>query len=250
MKFDIRTNVDELKRRLTDIQKLEVPYAASRAATDVAFMVRDAEQDEMRRVFHQPTDWTLGGMVVDKAEKGGRPARVRFEEFSGKGTPSGRYLKPQIDGGVRGHTPFENRLIRAGLLQAAEYLVPAKYAERDAAGNLVPGQVAKILADLGTLEMAQRGPNFRDRGIRRGEHYAFLRPTNGAPRGIYRVDGSRKFLVFLAVRQPQYQKRFDFTGVAQRVISREYAPAFRRNLARAVASSKYNPANIPLRSVS
>jgi hypothetical protein len=142
------------------------------------------------------------------------------------------------------HTPFEQRLIRAGKLQAAEFLVPGKYAERDGAGNLVPGQITKILADLNTLETAQRGPNFRDRGMRRGEHYAFLRPTTAAPKGIYRVDGARKYLVFLAVRQPQYHVRLDFGGVAQRVLQREYAPAFRRNLAQAVASSRNNPVNM------
>lgn len=242
--FTLRTNVDAVKARLTDLQRSQVPFAASRAATDVAFMVREDEQDEMRRVFKNPTDWTLGGMVVDKADKGGRAARVRFEEFSGKGTPSGDYLRPQIDGGPREHTPFENRLIRSGLLNNAEYLVPGRHAERDGLGNLVPGQISKILSDLSTIETALRGPNFRERGARRAEKYVLLRPASGAPKGIYLVSGGRRLLVFLIVRQPQYTAIFDFKGVAGRTVAREYAAAFRRNLAQAVKTSKYNPANM------
>jgi hypothetical protein len=242
--IELRTNIGALRQKLSDLQKIELPYAASRAATDVAFMVRKGWQDEMRRVFRNPTDWTLNGIVVDKADKSGRPSRVRFEESSDGGTPSGRYLRPQIEGGPRPHTPFENRLIRSGLLTAGEFLVPGKYAERDSAGNLVAGQVTKILSDLGTLETAQRGPNFRDRGQRSAESYRLERPTSGAPKGIYLQQGGRKLLVFLIVRQPQYNAILDLDAVSQRVLAREYAPAFRRNLDQAVRSSRYNPANL------
>jgi hypothetical protein len=241
---EIRTNLGSLLRGLTDLQKSQMPYAAMRAATDVAFMVRKGWQDEMRRVFKNPTDWTLNGIVVDKADRNGRSSRVRFEASGGKGTPSGLYLQPQMDGGPRPHTPFENRLIRSGLLTAAEFLVPGKFAERDAAGNLVPGQIAKILSDLGTIETARRGPGSRDRGVRALESYRIERPNSGAPKGIYLQQGARRLLVFLIVRQPQYKQLLNLDAVSQRVIAREFAPAFRRNLAQAVASSRYNPANM------
>lgn len=244
--FQIRTNVDELKRRLTDLEKNEVPFATARALTDVAFLVRAAEQDEMRRVFKNPTDWTLNGMVVDKAEKSGKPAAVRFEEFAGKGTPSGRYLQPQIHGGPRGHTPFEHRLQRAGYLKPGEFLVPARHADRNGRGDLNPGQITKILSDLSTIDTALRGAGGRNRGVRRRESYRFEKGGGPLPRGIYHGTGLRRGLVFLVVRQPMYVTIFDFKGVAERTIAREFAPAFRRNLARAVQSSRYNPANMSL----
>ncbi len=244
LSIDIATNIDELKRRLSDIEKAELPFATARALTDVAFKVRAAEQDEMRRVFKNPTDWTLNGMVVDKAEKNGRPARVYFEDTTAGGTPSGDYLRVQIEGGPRGHTPFENRLIRSGRLQSSEFLVPARYADRNAAGDLNPGQVTKILSDLGTVETAIRSPGGRNRGVRRGEHYEILRTLGGLPAGIYKSTGGKRLLCFLIVRQPQYHARFDFHGVAQRTLQTEFAPAFRANLAKAVASSRYNRANM------
>lgn len=235
----ITTDTAALRQQLTDLQKIEVPFAAARAATDVAFKVRAGEIAEMRTVFRAPTDWTLGGMVVDKADKSGKPARVRFEDFGGKGTPAGRYLQPQIDGGPRRLTPFERRLSVAGLLRPGEFLVPGAGAERDAGGNLNPGQISKILSDLGTIDTARASPGGRDRGARRGETYRLERPPSGAPEGIYLQKGGRKLLAFLIVRQPFYRAIFDFGGVARRIIAREFAAAFRANLARAVASSRY-----------
>lgn len=244
IEFDIRTNVDDLKRRLTEIEREEVPFATARALTDVAFMVRAAAQDEMRRVFRNPTAWTLNGLVVVKAEKNGRPAQVYFEDAGAKGTPAGRYLRPQMEGGGRGHTPFERRMIRGGWIQNDEFLVPGKYADRNAAGDVNPGQVTKILSDLGTVETAIKGVGSRNRGKRAGERYQVLRNVGGAPSGIYRLDGAKRLLCFLIVRQPQYRARFDFKTVAQQTVQREFARAFRENLARAVKSSRSNPANM------
>ncbi len=244
LSIDIATNVADLKARLSDLEKAEVPFATARALTDVAFKVREAEQDEMRRVFKNPTEWTLNGLVVEKAEKNGRPARVFFEDTAAGGTPSGDYLRPQIEGGPRGHTPFESRLIRSGRLQSSEFLVPARYAERNSAGDLNPGQVTKILSDLGTVETAITSPGGRNRGARKVESYQLLRNLGSLPSGIYRVDGAKRLLVFAIVRQPIYAARFEFQRVAQETLQREFAPAFRANLARAVASSRYNPNNL------
>ena len=247
------TGFDDLKRRLSNLQKLEVPFAAARAATDVAFKARDAVKAEMRRVFNAPTAWTLGGMVVDKADhRTGKPARVRFEAFGGKGTPAGRYLQAQMRGGPRALTPFERRLSIGGLLKPGEFLVPGRFAERDASGNLNPGQITKILSDLGTIDTARKGPNPRNRGVKRDEHYELIRGGAGGfygrtvanlPAGIYLRAGRTLLLIFRIVRQPTYRQILFFELTVKRTVEREFAAAFRRNLDRAWASSRNNPAN-------
>lgn len=248
------TGFDDLKRRLSNLQKLEVPFAAARAATDVAFMARDAVKQEMKKVFEAPTRWTLGGMVVDKANhKTGKPAVVRFEEFSKGGTPAGYYLQPQMKGGPRPPTPFEQRLILSGVLRPGEFLVPGRFAERDASGNLNLGQIQKIMSDLGANEYARKGPNWRNRGVRRDEHYELIRGGAGGfygrsvasvPPGIYLRAGRTLLLIFRIVRQPTYRQILFFEMTVKRTVEREFAAAFRKNLDRAWASSRNNPANM------
>lgn len=254
LSLTVRADTALLRRQLSDLQKRDVPFAAAGAATDVAFKARAALQEEMKRVFKDPVAWTLRSVVVDKAEaKSGKPARVRFEEFSRGGTPAGRYLAPQIGGGGRVQTPFEQRLgMIAGVLQPDEYLVPARYAERKANGNLNPGQLAKILADLGGLPEARLAPGRKSRGKRRDETYVLLRggaatwhgnAVAKVPPGIYLRAGANLYLVFLIVAQPQYKAIFDFSSVVKRVMEREFAAAFRQRLDKAWASSRYNPLN-------
>jgi hypothetical protein len=240
--FDIRTDIGDLRQRLTDIERLEVPWATKLALDDTAKGVIVAEQDEMRRVFDRPTAWTLGGLRWSPAEKNGQPAEVYFEEWAGKGSAAGFYLEPQITGGPRHHTPFEGRLIRAGKLGRNEYLVPGRKAERNAVGNLNPGQITKIISDLGGLAgIADKGPNARDRGVRRGEYYYIDRHGHGRPHGIYLKRGGLRLLVFLIVtRQPHYRSRYDFQSVAERTIQTEFVRNFRARLAQAVATSRYN----------
>lgn len=242
--FQVQTNAGQLMARLTDIERRKVPWATKKALDATAADIVAAEQAEMRHVFKAPRDWTVGSLTFEPAtfDNGSgkmrdRPAIVRFKEDDRRNS-AGFYLRPHVFGGGREHTPFERSLIRFGRLASSDYLVPAKHAERDARGDLVPGQILRILADLQALEMAVRSRNYRDRGARRGQQYTLLRRAQGVPDGIYRVDGGRRLLCFLIVRQPQYAVRFDFKGVASRVLQMNFARHFRAELATAVADYK------------
>ena len=244
IEFEVSTNIAQLRARLTDIEQRKVPWATKKALDATAADIVEAEREEMRRVFKSPGEWTTQSLTFEPAtydngsgKSRNRPAIVRFKEDDRRNS-AGFYLRPQVYGGGREHTPFERSLIRFGRLTNADYLVPAKYAERDARGDLVPGQIVRILADLQALEMGVRYPGYRDRGARRGQHYVRLGRTQGVPDGIYRVDGGRRLLCFLIVRQPMYAARFDFKGVAQRVMQTNFARHFRAELATAVAESK------------
>lgn len=242
--FQVTTNIAQVRASLTDLQKRKVPWANKKALDATAADIVAAEQDEMRHVFRSPRDWTVNSLTFEPAtfDNGSgkmrdRPAVVRFKDDH-RLNSAGYYLRPQVFGGGREHTPFERSLIRFGRIAASEYIVPGRHAERDASGDLVPGQIVRILADLQALEMAVRSKTYRDRGARRGEQYTLLRRAQGVPDGIYRVDGGRRLLCFLITRQPTYNPIFDFKGVAQRVLQASYAGHFRRELATAVAESQ------------
>lgn len=242
--FEVKTNAGQLISRLTDLERRKVPWAFKKALDATAADIVADERAEMRNVFKAPRDWTVNSLTFEPAtfDNGSgkmrdRPAVVLFKEDHRRNS-AGYYLRPQVFGGGREHTPFERSLIRFGRIGSGEYLVPGKHAERDAGGDLVPGQIVRILADLQALEMAVRSKNYRDRGARRGQQYTLLRRAQGVPDGIYRVDGGRRLLCFLIVKQPQYGIRFRFREIAEAVLQRNFAPHFRRELAQAVAESK------------
>jgi len=248
IQIEVRTDVADLRQRLSEIEQRKVPWATKKALDATAQSIVEAEREEMRRVFLNPRAWTLDSVTFRPATydngSGKFQARPAVVDFKDADLPSsaGYYLKPQVHGGGRRHTPFESRLIRAGKLLASEYLVPTRFADRDAAGDLNPGQIGKILSDLGTVETARRYPGARNRGVRRAEAYHFDRSGRGRP-GIYkRQAGERNRVpVFIVVKQPQYSAIFDFFGVAQATLRTEFARHFRRELARAVAENRRRP---------
>lgn len=242
--LSITTDVADLIASLDTIEKRKVPWATKKALDATAEQIVSAEREEMLRVFENPRDWTLNSLTYRPATYANgsgkfqaRPAVVGFKDDD-RPNSAGYYLRPQVFGGGRRHTPFESRLIRAGLLGQNEYLVPTRYADRNAAGDLDPGQVVKILSDLGTIETAAKYPGARNRGARRLEGYHLDRSGRVRP-GIYkRRAADARVPVFVITGQPHYRAIFDFRGVAERTLRAEFARNFRRELAIAVAESR------------
>lgn len=242
--IDIRTDVASLLESLSDLEKRKIPWATKKSLDATAQQVVAAEREEMQRVFQNPRDWTLNSITFRPAtyDNGSgkfatRPAMVDFKDAD-RPNSAGYYLRPQVFGGGRRHTPFESRLIRTGKLRSNEYLIPTKFADRNATGDLNPGQITKILSDLSTIDEARKYPGARDRGVRRSEAYHIDRSGRVRP-GIYKRSGyAGRLPIFIIVGQPRYRPIFDFVGVAQRTMRAEFAANFRRELRIAVAESK------------
>eukprot|EP01042_Synura_sphagnicola_P028124 gene28124-36292_t len=67
--FNVRTNVKEISRTLTEIQRRQIPFATSVALNRTAFLVRDAELQNLKDVLESPTPFTLKGLRVEKSTK-------------------------------------------------------------------------------------------------------------------------------------------------------------------------------------
>lgn len=121
--------LDEIKRRLAGMER-KIEIATQRALLKTANHIRDAEQDEMRRVFDRPTRWTLGAMKVKPTAK--------FEVTVGILDPDGfykranNYLGTQISGGSRRMKAMEIALQHYGLMPSGWYAVPGAGAKMDA----------------------------------------------------------------------------------------------------------------------
>lgn len=241
--FDLKvtSNADKVVAAINAFPANVVRPAAVDALNWLAYDMLEVEKTEMRSVFDDPASWTLNSMTVRKATVSNPVAGVGWRDSNAR-TPAGKYLIPQVKGGPRPHTPFEYRLISVGVLRSSEFLVPARFAERNGRGDLNAGQLTKILSDLGSIDTAAKYPGARNNGRRSIETYYvdrkgrgefFGNATTNAPAGIYLNKGARRrLLVFVIVRQPTYRAIFDYYGVGERFQSANFPGYFRRALER------------------
>lgn len=237
---------EEAKRDLLRNQKA-VEIAAQRALLKTAQAVRDAQKDEMERVFDRPTRWTLNSMRV-KAE-GNLAMRVGVLDPNGYDKRAANYLNTQIVGGARRAKASEKALQQAGLMPIGWLIVPGEGAKLDAYGNVAGAQIKQILAWFGAAGMDK---NLTDdarakkrKGTKRnaGFEYVLVMPDK---KGNFRQPGiyQRFFLghgkavkpLIIYVKQAKYTKRFDFEAVAKKVtdamLNAEFEAAYVREIAR------------------
>ncbi|TXL70114.1 hypothetical protein FHP25_35930 [Vineibacter terrae] len=237
--FDIKSNIPNVLKTLTQFQREQVPFATIVAMTRTAQALKEVHITEINRVFDRPTPWTLNGLYVQPATKRRPEAAVYFREFAPKGTPAGKYLRPQMHGGQRRHKGMERLLQGKGLLPPGMYVVPGQGAEVDAYGNMSRGQIIKILSYLRAFGevgyLANRSRRTKSRGTRRREHY-FVGSPGGAPLGVWQRKGDGIVPVMIFVQAPQYPVRYRFQEVSARTAAFHFPPHFWHALAQATRS--------------
>ena len=126
MQISVTSNVDAVHRRMSDLQRRQLPFATSLALTQT---VRDAKGVMDRKldvVIDRPTPFTQRGIAIKAARKTLLTASVFFKEMQA------RYLALQETGGVR--YPKRRALVIPSETQANKY------------GNLPRGRVKRLLA--------------------------------------------------------------------------------------------------------
>jgi len=210
---------------MVDRYARRIRYATYTALNRTAAQVKQAEQDEMRRVLDRPTPYTLNSVGIDYANRDNLTARVRFKDgFGNKNRSPERWVGLQARGGRRGMKASEGIVSRNLLGGRQVYLVPTKFAPLDAYGNVNRGAMVKILSSIRALGENSRSTTRKSRGARRAEEYfAIYEKRPGLPPGIYRrmrtAFGAGVIPIFFFSRQaPSYRTIFDFDGVAQRTV--------------------------------
>lgn len=242
---------DSLLRKTTAAPR-QIEIAAQRALVKTAQAVKDAEIDEMRRVFDRPTRWTLGAMKVKPTS--------RFEVAVGILDPDGfyrraaNYLGTQISGGQRHLKAMERALQQYGIMPTGGWFaVPGAGAKIDTYGNMSSGQIRQILSWFDAAErwagstqnMGQAGRDKRRKGTKRNigfEYFAVIpgrtnhlgNRNNLKQPGIYQrfFFGHGKAIkpVLIYVKGARYQARFDFEKVAHKVANAMWQSEFDKAL--------------------
>ncbi len=261
-RISVQDNLPDLVRNL-DLLPRQVEVATQRALLKTAHNVREDERAEMRRVFDNPTPWTLNALTV-------RPERnlggVFVEVKDGYWFRAERYLELQTTGGMdRRLKGFERALQAVGVLPRGWKAVPGQAAKLDAFGNHAVGEIRQILSWFNAAEMvagstqnmtaATRERRRRGTKKRRGFEYFVAHPGSRVGRGAWR-DGRAQNLdpgiyrkthfgfgssiqpVVFFVKRTGYDPRFDFFGVAQRTVARAFPGHMRAALSQALSGRR------------
>jgi hypothetical protein len=232
-------DVRDVLRALDTFGERKLPAITAKALTRAAWKGRDALVESMRTVFDRPTPFTLRAPIVIPAQAGLESpfSVVGFRSWAPKGVPAGRYLEPQVFGGMRRRKGFENALA----LRENRGAVPGKWAEIDQYGNQNSGQLRAAMSylRLGTSGNAQaqfRG-SARRKGTRKGEEYFIIpigRTDSELPPGIYRRGkeyGGAPLLIVAFVRAPRYRTRFPMHAVVTKSVKESLSQEFIREFA-------------------
>jgi len=253
--------ITDLLQRLGGMER-QIPYAVANGQNTTARRVKDGLKTSMQAVFDRPTPFVLNSLQMTPA-RAPRDLRssVWFKDPPNLGTKD-HFLLPQVRGGSRPKKPFEMGM-------GGRYVVPSIYTNLDRYGNLGRGQITKLLSLSGGFHEVGFTMNARSRAKKK-EYFRLLKQKGKLPPGIYqridngeararagryllgraiikkeKVKGGLKELrartkdlyprglqpvVLFPKRTPTYRRRFDFYGLAERIVQTHY----RRDVARSV----------------
>mgnify|MGYP000844727299 FL=1 len=228
---DIVADAKDMARR--------VPFAVVKALTRTAKAGQEAVKSEIRSVFDRPTPYTLNSTYIRPATRDKMVASVYLKDDASKGTPAGKYLGPQIEGGTRRHKRMEVALQRIGVLPQGWYAIPGRAAKLDAYGNWSRGQIVQVLSYFQAFgEQGYRANTAAEkrakmkRGTRskRGVAYFAVLPGRRASRALqpgiylqtYFAKGSAIQPIAIFVENATYRRRLDFYATVERVAVTQY----------------------------
>jgi len=222
MRAELKGNIDLVIR---DSMKLhpQFRFAAAKALTNVVGIVRAAMPGEVESALDRPTQFTKGGFFIKPARKDNLTAVVGVKDRQAE------YLQYQVEGGVRAPKRSALRL-------------PA-VVELDSAGNLPANTIKRLVqrAQAGKRATKAQGRRF---GVSTQVDLFYGEPGDGRPAGIYKRvpigDGQTRLvpIVVFPKQSAQYTRRFDFFGVAERIVSLNFSAALDRSWAEALATAR------------
>jgi hypothetical protein len=243
MQVDIKAlGLDDVRAQLREFSDRRFSAAVATALTRTAVQARDAAKRALQAEIDRPTPYTVRALKYTPARADSLTASVGFDieavqDASGRAvgfrsvpgsTAASKYLGTQVDGGTRRSKRFELALQAKGAMPKGWIAVPAAGAHVDGYGNVSRGQIAQIIAQIGT-ELLSGYTNTPQsiKAKRAGQRRAggqFIAVLPGARTklkpGIYQREtiGSNLTPVFIYAKSATYRKRYDFDGAVRGVV--------------------------------
>lgn len=242
--FNIVIDTSGLQRKLTRLERQQLPFARSLAANQAAFETFKTMRVATGLIVQQPTPFTVSAIRYRKGTKASPAAEVYISGDAAKGTAPSKYLTI-TRGGIRGQRRSERLLARSGLIGRDEAWIPAAGLTLNAYGNPPAAKIIQALSGIKAFGEEGFSANLtgrsRARGRRRGRAEYFWSHGDRLPRGIWeRYGPGRRLLrpVLLIVKLPTYDKSFDFVKLAIAEARRRYVAAWPGALRRALATAR------------
>lgn len=230
--------LEDLKRKLNDIGKKQVPFAAAKAITKTAKAVGQRFQSDMAGAFKSASPFVKRATFSTSATKANLTATVGLkDQKQSGGTAPAVLLKEHFTGGLRGNKPFEKAITALGGMPAGYRAVPGSGIKLDAYGNPSRKEIGEMLGSLRT-----RMQVFKGRGKTTELVGFFIVPVGAKSHlhaGIYKrlARGAIKAM-FLFVSKADYRKVMDMERSAREVVAREFNPNFDSAFADAMRTAK------------
>ena len=201
MQINLTSNVNDVMRRMTDVQKRQVPFALSKALNDTAFEIRtEIVQRTYPRAFTVRNSRFISAVLrVATASKANLIASV-FDQL-------GRdYLERHTQGGVK--TPRGSNLA-----------IPTDQVTRNAGGSVRAAQQPRnVLGKRGAFKLQSNGNTY-------------IAQRQGKARYPLRV-------LYLLEPRATIAKTFAFYEDARRVVTERLADAWSKAWARAIKTAR------------
>lgn len=222
MVISVKSNIREVLG-FTDRLSKQYEFAVANALTQTAKHVRDAMPPALEQALDDPTPFTKNGFFITPARKD------RLVAVVGAKDKQASYLRYQVDGGTR--PPSKTALRLPSQVKLDQY------------GNVPAGLIRQLVARAQANKRATKTQAARF-GVSQELDLFYGEPGDGRPAGIYKrvVLGTQRHqlvpIIVFPKRSAQYERRFDFRGVAGRVVARTFKPELIKAWARAKATAR------------
>ncbi|ASW00148.1 hypothetical protein [Paraburkholderia aromaticivorans] len=203
--LSVRSDIRSVSRALSDLARKQLPFATAQAINATAARVKEAEQENMRKVLDAPTPFTVNSVAVKKATRANPVALVYVKPVAAA------YLLPYEIGGT-------NKLNSHALLKP----ISAKVNQY---GNL-PRNLVKRLTGK---------PN-----VFVGKIQTKAGLVDGVWQRTKKTRGKRAGLKLMVKFEDAHvvKQRLDYRGVGKRVLAATFRAELDRAVAKALASAR------------
>ncbi|WP_434627613.1 hypothetical protein [Chromobacterium sp. CV08] len=222
--ISVSSNVQQLRRKLTMVQRDQLPFAVAQALTAVGKLVQRGETEQIGNKFKNPTPFTRNSVGMRAARKSSQEAMVFIK------TQAARYLAPYESGGEH-------------VLNGKALLNP-KDIRKNAYGQLSRGTLARLKARPDVFIGKVRFKDGREvNGVwQRPPHGERRRGRNGSRGNTWnKVDGKRtgglKLLIRFGDALP-VDIHLGYHDLAGRLVHRNFNREMGRALAKALVTSR------------
>lgn len=250
---EISFDVDNMMKNISELQKVQLPFAASLALNTMTKDIREDLRDRMKGTFENPVPFTLNSLFVSMSNKDNLTSVVGLKEFATKGNPASKYLLPHIQGGPAYYHRFQKSLRYAGILAPNEYAIPTQSdnLQLNRYGNVRPSMYTEILYSLRAYRDTSSHAYMKRSGIKRAKR-SYTARTTGAHNasdtrnfypGIYlndwRAREDKESALFWFVRRPpRYQAKYPLSNIAEDFANNNFNKYFGRAFAKALATAR------------